>query len=33
MASYFGEIIHPSSRAFWTDDDDDDALESSQDNV
>ena len=25
MASFFGEVIHPSSRAFWLDDEDEDA--------
>lgn len=27
MASLFGEIVHPSSRAFWTEEEDDEASE------
>jgi len=33
MASYFGEVVHPSSRAFWNDDEDYDIIDGSQDNV
>lgn len=30
MASFFGEVIHPSSRAFWTEDDDDDSYDNQE---
>ncbi|XP_014220246.1 proteasome assembly chaperone 1 [Trichogramma pretiosum] len=33
MVSYFGEVVHPSSRAFWNDDDDDEAFHCHEDNL